>query len=115
MCINRIHVMKVDVRRICLPYQGGGRELMNLEKEYKETMVGINEYMKHKAYVQIKALLKHCRSKAVHSVSKEAEKYLNKARTTDNVTKQCSMTATQRGRKFKRKCQRHYKKLIKAT
>ena len=32
---------EADVDRIYLPYQEGGRGPMNLEKEYKTTMVGV--------------------------------------------------------------------------
>ena len=34
---------KADVDRIYLPCQEGGRSLMNLEKEYKPTMIGTTD------------------------------------------------------------------------
>ena len=37
--MNRMHVIKVDMDKIYLPHQRGGRELIKLEKEYKATMV----------------------------------------------------------------------------
>ena len=36
-------MMKVGVNRVCLPFQEGGRGLMNLEKEYNATRVGIQK------------------------------------------------------------------------
>ena len=49
-CMNQMLPKKADVDRIYLPHQEGGRGLMNLEKEYKATMVGlfINEYLTKK-------------------------------------------------------------------
>ena len=35
--MNQVLAKKADVDRIYLPYQEGGRELMNLGKEYKTT------------------------------------------------------------------------------
>ena len=37
--MNQVLAKKADVDRIYLPYQEGGRGLMNLEKEYKATMI----------------------------------------------------------------------------
>ena len=39
LCINQMLAMKANVDRIYLPCQEGGRSLMNLEKEYKATMI----------------------------------------------------------------------------
>ena len=39
LCINQMPAKKADVDRIYLPCQEGGRSLMNLEKEYKATMI----------------------------------------------------------------------------
>ena len=41
LCMNQMLAMKADVDRIYLPCQEGGRSLMNLEKEYKATMIGL--------------------------------------------------------------------------
>ena len=42
--------------------------------------------MTNKDDVQIQAVLRHQNSKALHSVPKEAEKYLTEAGTTDDMT-----------------------------
>ena len=55
---------KADVDRIYLPCQEGGRSLMNLEKEYRATMIGLQIYMVNKDDVQIQALLRHQNSNA---------------------------------------------------
>ena len=75
LCMNWMLAKKADVDRIYLPYQEGGRSLMNLEKEYKATMIGLQRkpYMTNKDDVQIQAVLRHQNSKALHSVPKEAE------------------------------------------
>ena len=77
--MNWILAKKADVDRIYLPCQEGGRSLKNLEKEYKATMIGLQTYMTNKDDVQIQAVLRHQNSKALHSVPKEAEKYLTEA------------------------------------
>ena len=41
LCMNQMLTMKADVGRIYLPCQEGGRSIMNLEKEYKATMIGL--------------------------------------------------------------------------
>ena len=79
LCMNWMLAKKIDVHRIYLPCQEGGRSLMNLEKEYKATMIGLQTHMKNKNDVQIQAVLRHQNSQALHSVPKEAEKYLTEA------------------------------------
>ena len=74
MCMNQMPAKKADVGRIYLPCQGSGRSLMNLEKECKATMIGLQTYMTNKGDVQIQAVLRHQNSKALHSVPKEAER-----------------------------------------
>ena len=59
LCMNWMLAKKADVERIYLPCQGGGRSLMNLEKEYKATMIGLQTYMTNKDDVQIQAVLRH--------------------------------------------------------
>ena len=59
LCMNRMLAMKANVDRIYLPCQEGGRSLMNLEKEYKATMIGLQTYMTNKDDVQIQAVLRH--------------------------------------------------------
>ena len=41
LCMSWMLAKKADVDRIYLPCQEGGRSLMNLEKEYKATMIGL--------------------------------------------------------------------------
>ena len=48
LCMNWMLAMKADVDRIYLPCQEGGISLMNLEKEYKAAMVGLQTYMINK-------------------------------------------------------------------
>ena len=69
--MNQMLAKKADVDRIYLPYQEGGRSLMNLEKEYKATMVGL--YMMNKEDPQIQVVLRHQTAKALHSIPKEDE------------------------------------------
>ena len=45
LCMNQMLAKKVDVDSIFLPCQEGERSLMNLEKEYKATMIGLQTYM----------------------------------------------------------------------
>ena len=59
LCMNQMLPMKADVDRIYLPCQEGGRSLMNLEKEYKATMIGLQTYKTNKDDVQIQAVLRH--------------------------------------------------------
>ena len=82
ICMKWMLAKKAGVDRIYLPCQEGGRSLMTLEKEYKATMIGLQTYMTNKDDVQIQAVLRHQNSKALHSVPKEAEKYLYEAGTT---------------------------------
>ena len=57
--MNWMLAKKADVDRIYLPCQEGGRSLMNLEKEYKATMVGLHKYMMNKEDSQIQDVLRH--------------------------------------------------------
>ena len=57
LCMNWMLAKKADVDRIYLPCQEGRRSLMNLEKEYKATMIGLQTYMTNKDDVQIQAVL----------------------------------------------------------
>ena len=113
LCMNQMLANKVDVDRIYLPYQAGGRELMNLEKEYKATMVGLYQYMANKEDVQISALLRHHTGKALYSVSKESTKYLAEAGTSEDIEDTQPLTATKKANEFKDKCKRDYKKMMK--
>ena len=48
LCMNWMLAKKADVDRIYCPCQEGGRSLMNLEREYKATMIGLQTYMTNK-------------------------------------------------------------------
>ena len=45
LCMNQMLAKEADVDRIYLPCLEGGRPLINLEKEYKATMIGLQTYM----------------------------------------------------------------------
>ena len=111
--MNQLLAKKADIDRIYLPCQEGGRSLMNLEKEYKATMIGLQKYMTSKDDVQIQAVLRHQNSKALHSVPKEAEKYLTEAETTDDMTNDHGKTATWRAKQLKLKYKEDFKMMVR--
>ena len=113
LCMNWMLAKNADVDRIYLPCQEGGRSLMNPEKEYKATMIGLQTYMTNKDDVQIQAVLRHQNSKALHSVPKEAEKYLTEAGTTDDMTNDHGKTATWRAKQLELKCKEDFKKMVR--
>ena len=113
LCMNQMLAKKADVDRIYLPCQEGGRSLMNLEKEYKVTMIGLQTYMTNKDDVQIQAVLRHQNSKALHPVPKEAEKYLTEAGTTDDMTNNHGKTATWKAKQLKLKYKEDFKKMVR--
>ena len=86
---------------------------MNLEKEYKATVVGFYQYMTNKEGAEISALLRHHTSKALYSVSKEATKYLAEAVTSEDIEDTHPLTATKKAKKLKDKYKRDYKKMMK--
>ena len=86
---------------------------MNLEEEYKATMIGLQTYMTNEDDVQIQAVLRHQNSKALHSVPKEAEKYLTEAGTTDDVTNVHGKTATWKTKQLKLKYKEDFKKMVR--
>ena len=86
---------------------------MNLEKEYKATMIGLQTYMTHKDDVWIQAVLRHQNSKALHSVPKEAEKYLTEAGTTYYMTNDHGKTATWKAKQMKLKYKEDFKKMVR--
>ena len=104
---------KADVDRIYLPCQEGERLLMTLEMEYKATMIGLQTYMTNKDDVQIQAVLRHQNSKALHSVPKEAEKYLTEAGTADNMINDHGKTATWKTKQLKLICKEDIKKIVR--
>ena len=111
--MNQMLAKKADVDRIYLPCQEGGRSLMNLEKEYKATMIGLQTSMTNRDNVQIQAVLRHQNSKALHSVPKEAEKYLTEAGTTDDMTNDHGKTATWKAKQLKLKYKEDFKKMVR--
>ena len=113
LCMNQMLAKKADVDSIYLPCQEGGRSLMNLEKEYKATMIGLQTYMTNKDDVQIHAVLRHQNSKALHSVHKEAEKYLTEAKTTDDITNDHGKMATWKAKQLKLKYKEDFKKMVR--
>ena len=86
---------------------------MNLEKEYKATMIGLQTYMTNKDDVQMQADLRHQNSKVLHSVPKEAEKYLHEAGTTDDMTNDPGQTATWKVKQLKLKYKEDFKKMVR--
>ena len=92
--MNQMLAKKADVDRIYLPCQEGGRSLMNLENEYKATMIGLQTYMTNKDDVQIHAVLRQQNYMALHSVPKETKKYLTEAGKTDSITNDHGKTNT---------------------
>ena len=113
LCVNWMLAKKGDVERIYLPCQEGGRSLMNLEKEYKATMIGLETYMTNKDDVQIQAVLRHQNSKALHSVPKEAKEHLTEAGTTDDMTNGHGKTATWKAKQQKLKYKEDFKKMVR--
>ena len=113
LCMNQMLAKKTDVDRIYLPCQEGKRSLMNLEKEYKATVIGLQTYRTNKDDVQIQAVLRHQNSKALHSVPKEAEKYLTEAGTTDDMTNDHGKAATWKAKQLKLKYKEDFKKVVR--
>ena len=113
LCMNWMLAKKADVDRIYLPCQECGRSLMNLEKEYKATIIGLQTYMTNKDNVQIQAVLRHQNPKALHSVPKEAGKYLTEAGTTDDMTSDHGKTATWKAKQLKLKYKEDFMKMVR--
>ena len=61
-------------------------------------MIGLQTYMTNKNDIQIQAVLRHQNSKALHSVPKEAEKYLTEAGTTHDITNEMIIARQPLGR-----------------
>ena len=112
LCMNQMLAKKADVDRIYLPCQEVGRSLMNLEKEYKATMIGLQIYMT-RMVSRYKNILRHQNSKALHSVPKEVDKYLTEAGTTDDMTNVHGKTATCKAKQLKVKYKEDFKKMVR--
>ena len=63
--------------------------------------------------VQIQAVLRHQNSKALHSVPKEAEKYLTEAGTTDDMTNDHGTTGMLKAKQLKLKYKEDFKKMVR--
>ena len=68
LCVNCMVVKKADWDRIYLPCQEGERSLMNLEKEYKATMIGLQTCLTNKDDVMIQAVLRHQKTPMVFTL-----------------------------------------------
>ena len=113
LCMNQMLAMKADVHRIYLPCQEGGRSLMDLERKYKVTMIVPQAYMTNKYDVQIQAVLRHQNSEALHSIPKEAGKYLREAGTTDDMTNNHGKTVIWKAKQLKLKYKEDFKKMVR--
>ena len=109
--MNWMLAKKADVDTIYLPCPEGGRSLMNLEKKYKVTMVGLHKYMMKKEDSQIQAVLRHQTAKALHSIPKEVEAYLAEAGTKDLITNYLPKSAKWKAKKLKLKYKEDINKL----
>ena len=113
LCMNQMLAKRADLDRIYCPCQEGGRLLMNMEKEYKATMIELQTYMVNKDDVQIQVVVRHQNSKSLHSVPKEAEKYLTEAGTTDDMTNDHGKTATWKAKQLKLKYKEDFKNMVR--
>ena len=86
---------------------------MNLEKGYKATMIGLQTYMTNKDDIHIQAIFRHQNSKALHSVLREAKKYLAEAGTTDDMTNDHGKTAIWKAKQLKLKYKEDFKKMVR--
>jgi len=75
LTMERMHHPKADVDRIYLPRSEGGRGLIQLEKAYKTTVIGLHAYLEHTEDTLMKLVNAHEKQKKSHSVFKEAKKY----------------------------------------
>ena len=115
LCMNRMHAIKADIDRIYLPCTEGGRGLTNLEKEFKATIVGLKKYLVNKDDKQLAAVLKHHNIKALHSIPKQAEKYLTEQGTEDHIGDDYITTATSKAKMLKNKYKAEYQELVKTS
>ena len=75
LTIGRAHHPKADVDRLYLPRKEGGRGLINLELTYKTTTIGMEHYLKTTNDRYLKLVYQHEKSKKLHSVAKESQRY----------------------------------------
>ena len=76
-------------------------------------MIGLQTCMTNKDDIQTQAVLRQKKSKALHSVPKEAEKYLTEAGTTDDMTNDHGKTATWKAKQLKLKYKEDFKKMVR--
>ena len=76
-------------------------------------MIGLQTHMTNKDDVEIQAVLRHQNSKALHSVPKEAEKYLAEAGTADDMTNDHGKTATWKAKQLMLKYKEDFKKMVR--
>lgn len=88
---------------------------MNLEKEYKATIIGLNRYLVSKDDHQLAAVLKHHKAKALYSIPKQAEKYLSELSTEDPIGTSHSCTATSDAKMLKSKYKADYQRAMRTT
>ena len=88
-------------------------KIINLEKEFKATMVGLHKYMMNKEDSQIQPVLRHQTAKALHSIPIEAEAYLTEAGTKDLITNDLPKSATWKAKKLKLKYKEDVNKLVR--
>lgn len=112
LCMNRMHARKADIHRIYLPNQEGGRGLMNLEKEYKATIIGLHKYLANKSDPQIVAVLRHHNAKALYSIPKQSTKYLEEMSTEDTFGDTYTCVATAKAKMLKVKYKADYQKAM---
>ena len=111
--MNQILAKKADIDKIYLPCLEGGRCLMNLEIEYKATMVGLHKYITGKNDPHIQVVVRHHNSKALHSAPKEAAKNPIEAGTLQDLTMDINRTATWKAKQLKLNYKKDAKKMVK--
>ena len=112
LCMYRMHAKKADVDRIYLPCSEGGRGLINLEREYKSTIVGLNKYLTTKDDYHLSAVLRYYVNKALYSIPKEAEKYLIEVNT-ENILDNGHLSAVAQADKLKKIFKQNYWKMMR--
>ena len=70
-------------------------------------------YITNKDNVQMQAILRHQNSKALHSVPKEAEKYLTEAGTTEDMINDHGKAATWKAKQLKLRYKEDFKKMVR--
>ena len=76
-------------------------------------MIGLQTYITNKDDVQIQAVLRNQNSKALHSVPKEAQKYLTEAGTTHDMTNDHGKTTTWKAKQLKLKYKEDFRKMVR--